>query len=427
VKKDGTLLAVQATQYKLGGIGDGSQAGQPYIYNAASSYREVYSLHTNVDSSRAMRAPGHPQASFAIESLMDELADKLGMDPLEFRKRNLKDPVYHRQLDRGAKEIGWERRGKLQGGAAGPLKRGLGCGVGTWGGGGRPQCVVTVAVSRDGAVNVSVGTQDLGTGTRTYTRAIVAEELGLTIADIREHIGNSKLGAANGSGGSTTAASLAPAVKDAAVNARLALAKALAPVLGARPEEISFARGEVSGGGKSLRWKQACAALPATGISARGEWKVGLSESGVHGASFAEVEVDIETGHVRPIKIVHVQDVGLPLNRLAIESQINGGVIQSLGMALWEGRVMDERLGVMVNPNFNDYKIPGALEIPEIVTLIDDADTREAVIGVGEPSLIPTVGAVANAVFNACGVRVRELPITPDKILIGLQPPGRTT
>jgi xanthine dehydrogenase YagR molybdenum-binding subunit len=427
VKKDGTLLAVQATQYKLGGIGDGSQAGQPYIYNAASSYREVYSLHTNVDSSRAMRAPGHPQASFAIESLMDELADKLGMDPLEFRKRNLKDAVYHRQLDRGAKEIGWERRGKLQGGAAGPLKRGLGCGVGTWGGGGRPQCVVTVAVSRDGAVNVSVGTQDLGTGTRTYTRAIVAEELGLTIAQIREHIGNSKLGAANGSGGSTTAASLAPAVKDAAVNARLALAKALAPVLGARPEEISFARGEVSGGGKSLRWKQACAALPATGISARGEWKVGLSESGVHGASFAEVEVDIETGHVRPIKIVHVQDVGLPLNRLAIESQINGGVIQSLGMALWEGRVMDERLGVMVNPSFNDYKIPGALEIPEIVTLIDDADTREAVIGVGEPSLIPTVGAVANAVFNACGVRVRDLPITPDKILIGLQPPGRTT
>jgi xanthine dehydrogenase YagR molybdenum-binding subunit len=122
-----------------------------------------------------------------------------------------------------------------------------------------------------------------------------------------------------------------------------------------------------------------------------------------------------------------VQDVGLPLNRLAIESQLNGGIIQSLGMALWEGRVMDERLGVMVNPSFNDYKLPGTLEIPEIVAIIDDADTRQAVIGVGEPALIPTVGAVANAVFNASGVRVRELPITPDKILMGLQPPGRTT
>ncbi len=427
VNKDGTLVALEARQYRLGGIGAGSQAGQPYIYSAANSYREVYSVHTNVDSSRAMRAPGHPQASFAIESLMEELAYKLGMDPIEFRKKNLKDAVYHRQLDRGAKEIGWQRRNKVPGTGAGPLKRGIGCGVGTWGGGGRPQCKVTVAIARDGAVDVSVGTQDLGTGTRTFMRAIVAEELGLGMAEIREQIGNSKLGAANGSGGSTTAASLAPAVKDAAVNARLEMASKLAPLLGAKPEEISFSRGEVLGGAKSLRWKQACAALPAAGISARGEWKPGLSDNGVHGASFAEVEVDIETGHVRPIKIVHVQDVGLPLNRLAIESQINGGVIQSLGMALWEGRVMDDRLGIMVNPTFEDYKLPGTLEIPEIVALIDDADTRQAVIGVGEPALIPTVGAVANAVFNACGARVRELPITPDKILMSLQPQGRTT
>ena len=427
VAKDGTLVAVQALQYRLGGIGAGSQAGQPYVYSATSSYREVYSLHTNVDSSRAMRAPGHPQASFAMESLIDELAYKLGMDPVQFRKKNLKDAVYHRQLDRGAKEIGWDRRNKVPGEGAGPLKRGIGCGVGTWGGGGRPQCKVTVTIARDGAVHVSVGTQDLGTGTRTYTRAIVAEELGLTIADVQEHIGNSKLGAANGSGGSTTAASLSPAVKDAAVNARVEMASKLAQVLQAKPEEVSFGRGEVSAGGKSLRWKQACAALPATGISAHGEWKPGLSDNGVHGATFAEVEVDIETGHVRPIKVVHVQDVGLPLNRLAIESQLNGGIIQSLGMALWEGRVMDERLGVMVNPSFNDYKLPGTLEIPEIVAIIDDADTRQAVIGVGEPALIPTVGAVANAVFNASGVRVRELPITPDKILMGLQPQGRTT
>ncbi|HME92126.1 MAG TPA: molybdopterin cofactor-binding domain-containing protein, partial [Myxococcaceae bacterium] len=427
VAKDGTLLAFEARQYRLGGIGPGSQAGQPYVYNAVSSYREVYSLHTNVDSSRAMRAPGHPQASFAIESLMDELAYKLGMDPVEFRKKNLKDAAYHRQLDRGAQEIGWERRNKNPGAGSGPLKRGIGCGVGTWGGGGRPQCKVTVAIARDGGVDVSVGTQDLGTGTRTYMRAIVAEELGLGMTDIREHIGNSKLGAANGSGGSTTAASLSPAVKDAAVNARLEMASKLANLLQAKPEEIAFSKGEVSAGGKSLRWKQACAALPSSGISAHGEWKPGLSDNGVHGASFAEVEVDVETGHVRPIKIVQVQDVGLPLNRLAIESQINGGVIQALGMALWEGRVMDERLGVMVNPNFNDYKLPGSLEIPEIVALIDDADSRQAVIGVGEPPVIPTVGAVANAVFNACGARIRELPITPDKILISLQPQGRTT
>ncbi len=419
-KADGTLVALQAQQYKLGGLGDGSQANQPYVYRVEQTYRELASVHTNEDSSRAMRAPGHPQASFAMESLIDELAHKLKIDPLEFRKKNLADKVYHRQLDRGAREIGWERRNKTAGGGAGPLKRGIGCAVGVWGAGGGPSCIVDVNVARDGAVVVAVGTQDLGTGTRTYTRAIVAEELGLGMNDVQEKIGNSKFGNANPSGGSTTVPSLAPAVKDAAVNTRMAVAAKVAPLLGAKPEEVTFANGKVSGAGKSLAWKQACAALPASGVSARGEWKEGLSARGVHGACFAEVEVDVETGFVRPIKMVHVQDIGLPLNRIGVASQINGGMIQSLGMALYEGRVMDTRLGIMLNPGFGDYKLPGTLEMPELVPIIDDEDTREAVIGVGEPAIIPSVGALANAVFNASGVRVRELPITPDKILMGL-------
>ncbi len=419
-KKDGTLVAMTATQYRSGGLGEGSQAGQPYIYRVANSYREVYALRTNVDASRAFQAPGHPQASFAMESLMDELAYKLGLDALEFRKKNLADPAYHRQLERGAKEIGWERRNKTPGAGAGPLKRGIGCAVGVWGGGGGPICKVDVNITRDGAVLISVGTQDLGTGTRTYTRAIVAEELGLTLNDVREKIGNSKLGAANASGGSTTAASLAPAVKDAAFNARLALAERVAPLLGVKADEILFSKGQLSGGGKSISWAQACAALPATGLAARGEWKPGLSSIGVHGAAFAEVEVDVETGYIRPVKMVHIQDVGLPLNRTALASQINGGMIRALGMALYEGGVHDEELGVMLNPAFNDYKMPGCLEMPELVPIIDDGDTREAVIGVAEPSIIPSIGALANAVANACGVRVRSLPITPDKILVGL-------
>jgi xanthine dehydrogenase YagR molybdenum-binding subunit len=422
VSRDGKVLALYATQYQLGGLGDGSQAGQPYIYTVEDVYRERIAIHTHEDSSRAMRAPGHPQASFAIESLMDELAYKTGIDPLEFRKRNLKDTVYHRQLDRGAREIGWERRNKTPGAEGlSPLVRGIGCAIGTWGGGGGPQCKVEVNISRDGSVTVAVGTQDLGTGTRTYTRAIVAEELGLQVADVIERIGNSKLGAANSSGGSTTSASLAPAVKDAAVNARVAMASKLSPLLAnAKPEELTFARGRVSGGGQALTWKQACAALPSAGLTAHGEWKATLAGRGVHGACFAEVEVDTETGHVRPIKMVHVQDIGLPLNRLAVESQINGGMIQSLGMALWEGRVMDAPLGLQLNAGFGDYKLPGSLEMPELVPLIDDEDKRELVIGVGEPAIIPSVGALVNAVFNACGVRVRELPATPDKILMGL-------
>ena len=421
VKNDGTIVALTARQYRLGGLGQGSQAGQPYIYRMGDTYREVYALHTNEDSAIAMRAPGHPQASFAVESLVDELAYKIKMDPVAFRKKNLRDEVYHRQLDRGAKEIGWSRRNPVAGGNAGPLKRGMGCAIGTWGGGGNNQCKTDVTVSRDGSVVVALGTQDLGTGTRTYMRAIVAEELGLGIKDVKEQIGNSKLGAANPSGGSTTAPSVAPSVKDAAIKARMLMAGRVAPLLGnAKPEEIVFSGHNISAKGQAVTWKQATAALPAAGITAHGEWRADLQARGVHGVCFAEVEVDVETGHVKPIKMVHIQDCGLPLNRLAMESQINGGMIQSLGMALWEGRVMDAQLGMQLNPGFGDYKLPGSLEMPEMVPLIDDDDKREAVIGMSEGCIIPAVGALVNAVFNATGLRVRELPITPDKILMGL-------
>lgn len=418
--KDGKLVAMYATQYALGGIGRGGVAGLPYIYHCDHKFSDESSIHTNEDSSCALRAPGHPQTSFVMESVMDELADKIGMDPVEFRKKNIHDKAWHRQLDMGVKEIGWERRNPKAGGGEGPIKRGMGCGIGTWGGGGNPQCVVTVNISKDGHVSTSVGTQDLGTGTRTYLRAIVAEELGREMDEVIEHIGNSNLGDANGSGGSTTAASLSPAVKDAAVNARLAMAKRVAPLLGVSADDVKFEVGKITGGEKSLSWKQACAALPSAGISAQGVWVPGLSSSGVHGACFAEVEVDVETGHIKVIKMVHIQDAGFPLNRLALKSQINGGMIQALSMALYEGRVMDRNLGVMANPEFGTYKLPGTLEMPELVPIIDDGDTRDEVIGIAESTNVAGVGAVANAVFNACGVRVRDLPITPDKILNGL-------
>jgi xanthine dehydrogenase YagR molybdenum-binding subunit len=418
--KDGTLVAVHATQHALPGIGNSNLAPQPYQYKTQVAYRESTPINTHEDASVALRAPGHPQASFAMESLMDELAYKIGLDPVEFRKKNVKDPHWVRQLDRGAQAIGWERRNPTPGGGKGPVKRGMGCGIGAWGGGGNAQCAVDVTIAQDGSVTATVGSQDLGTGTRTYVRAIVAEELGLEVEDVVEKIGNSTYGNANASGGSTTTASLAPAVKDAAFNAKTEMSKRVAPLLGAQPDAILFDKKQVAGGGKSLNWKQACAALPAGGITARGQWKPGLSASGVHGASFAEVEVDVETGHVRVVKMCHVQDCGLPLNRLALESQINGGMIQSMGMALYEGRVMDRELGVMLNADFGDYKLPGTLEMPELIPIIDDGDDRQAVIGMAEGANIPGVGAIANAVYNACGARIRELPITPDKILNAL-------
>ena len=291
---------------------------------------------------RTLRSPcagrDTPKPRWQWNPIVDDLAAQIGMDPIEFRKKNTNDPAFHRQLDTGAKALGWERRPKTPGGgeAYGPykaLKRGMGCGLATWGGGGGPECQVDVFIKSDGNVTVQVGTQDLGTGTRTYTAAIVAEEFGLPLKAVEARIGRSTYGRANASGGSTTTASLAPAVKDAAYNARMLMFAKVAPALGAKPEDLVAADGKIYAGNpnKALTWKQACAALGSGGISAHGEWKAGLSGGGVHGAQFAEVEVDVETGRVRVLKMVGVQDCGLPLNRRAVESQLNGGMIQGLG------------------------------------------------------------------------------------------------
>lgn len=425
---EGRLVAMWAHQFRLGGVDEGSQTGLPYIYSAEKHYHNIEALHTNQDATVAFRAPGHPEVSFAMESIMDDLAYRIPMDPVEFRKKNTDDPTYHRQLDLGAKAIGWEKRPAKPG--AGPgygperaLKRGMGCGCATWGGGGGPECKVDIFIKTDGAVAVQVGTQDLGTGSRTYTAAIVAEELGLPVAAVETRIGRSTYGAANASGGSTTTASLAPAVKSAAYNARKSLFVKVAPALGAKPEDLAAAGGKVyvaTDPSKALTWKQACAALGSSGISAHGEWVAGLGGDGVHGAHFAEVEVDTHTGRVRVVKMVGVQDCGLPLNRAAIESQINGGMIQGLGYALLEETVADPTTGHMLNASMDDYKVPGCFEMPELVPLIDDGDTRNQVIGMAEPAIIPAAAAIANAVHSACGARITSLPITPDKILMAL-------
>ena len=375
-----------------------------------------------------MRGPGHPQTSFAMESIVDDLAAKIDMDPIEFRKKNMGDPFYHRQLDTAAKELGWDRRPRTPGGgtAYGPyksLKRGMGCGCATWGGGGHPECQVDVFIKQDGSTAVQVGTQDLGTGSRTYTAGIVAEELGLPVSAIETRIGNSKYGQANASGGSTTTASLAPAVKVAALNAKTQLLASVAPMLGVKPEELTARDGKISVTAdpkKALTFKQACATLGSAGISARGEWSNALAGNGVHGVQMAEVEVDIDTGHVRVLKMVGVQDCGLALNRRAVQSQLNGGMIQGLGYALLEEHWVDPATGCMLNTTMDEYKLPGTFEIPEMVALIDDGDTRNVVIGMAEPAAIPGASAIANAVFNACGARITSLPITPDKVLTAL-------
>lgn len=425
VTAEGAVCAMHAVMDKLGGLGRGPGARQPYIYEAGETYTAEFSLHTNTDSSRAMRAPGHPQVSFAIESTLDQLAYGIGADLVEFRKQNLSDPVYHRQLERVAREIGWYEHPHrtAPGRGDGWTAEGIGFGVATWGGGGGKGAGAEVRIERDGGVSSSIGVQDLGTGVRTLVAMIAAEELGLTVKDVQPRIGDTLLPMGVGSGGSVTTGSISPVVKSAAWNARRAFAEHLAPLFECEASAVRFEGGKVFDAARperGLTWGDACGTLPAEGLAAQGEWIADLQASGVHGAQAARVRVDLMTGAVDVLKMVAVQDSGLVLNPLTWRSQVNGAMIQAMGQALYEERVMDPDLGLQLNANFGDYKIPGSLEIPELVALIDEEDTREAVIGVGEPPVIPGVGAIANAVHNACGARVTSLPMTPDKVLEAL-------
>ncbi|MCP3916249.1 MAG: xanthine dehydrogenase family protein molybdopterin-binding subunit [bacterium] len=423
--KDGVFQALYVEADKHGGMGRGSLPTPPYIYDVASNASTIRQVHTATDANRAMRAPGHPQASFAMESMVDELSYAIGMDPVEFRKKNLSSEVYHRQLDRVAKEIGWaEHEHRTEPGKVdGNVRVGIGFGVSTWGSGGRPGCKCEVRIEADGSIRSSVGTQDLGTGSRTYVASIVAEEFGLELSQVEARIGDSDLPPSVGSGGSVTTGSLAPAVKDAAHNARVALCDKVAPVLECDPDELTWQGGKVYPTGepdRALTWKEACATVGSDPLVAMGEFQPHLHQGRVHGAQAAKISVDTLTGEIKVLKMVTIQDQGIPLIRSALRSQINGGMVQALSYGLLEQRVHDADLGYMLTANLEDYKIAGVQEIPEMVAIIDDDDTRQTVCGMAEATCIPGHAAIANALYNACGVRIRDLPLSADRVVTEL-------
>ena len=243
-------------------------------------------------------------------------------------------------------------------------------------------------------------------------------------------VGRSSYPQGVGSGGSVTTACVTPPVKDAAHQARIAFLSRLEAAFGREAGELSIAERRIvdRSGAVVASWTEACAEVTPDGVSATSARFDGagwgsiahLASTGVHGAQAAEVEVDTLTGRVQVTRIVHIQDCGLPMNRLALRSQLNGGLIGGLGYGLLEERVIDPDLGLALNANLGDYKIPGAQEIPDLMSIIDDDDRGRGPIGIGEPPVIPGQSSIANAVYNACGVRLRELPLTPDKVLVGL-------
>jgi xanthine dehydrogenase YagR molybdenum-binding subunit len=423
---DGTLTFFDAESWGTGGAGAGSGFPLPYIYVFPNRRRVHKDVYINAGQQRAMRAPGHPQGCFITEILMDELADKVGMDPVEFRIKNLPkdapDARWREYYKIAAERFGWSKRHPTGDPTPGHVKRGFGCAANRWGGGGRGTKAYC-EIHPDGGVIMRTGTQDLGVGTRTLVALVTAETLGLPVSAVKAEIGDSNYPFSGGSGGSTTAASVSPAIRVTASLALEALAARVAPALGVPADQITAADGKVlakADPSKSLAWREACKLLGTEPVSVNGEWQPGLSASGTSGVQMAEVEVDTETGITRVRRITCVQDCGLVVNRTTAESQINGGIIGGIGYALFEERLLDRNTGRMVNPNMEFYLLPGMSDIPPIDVVLMDQPER-GVIGIGEPPAISTAAAIGNAVANAIGVRIRSIPITPAKILTALQ------
>ena len=431
-KRDGTFTAIHHRSYGSAGMAPGAGTAAPLgnLYqDTPNILGEDHSVFTNAGPAAPLRAPGHPQGAFGLESAVDELAERLGMDPLELRKKNDPSAVRQMQYGIGAKAIGWERRNKKAGEGAGPRKRGIGMANGEWNVIARGSGVgCEVRIHRDGSVECFSGAQDIGQGFRTAMAVVTAEELGLHPKDITMHVGDTRWPEGPGSGGSNTTNSVAPVVRMAAHDAKLKLFAAAAPGLGAKPTELEARDGKVfvsAKPAKNLTFKQAAAKISGEQVVATAERKKQYEtyRSEIAGTQFCEVEVDTETGEVKIVKMVSVNDCGIPVNSLTTESQVIGSMIQGASWALFENRILDRSYGTMVNGNLEWYKIlmpTDMFEAVSILTPVANLGNNTSTAGIGEPPSVPTLAAVANAVFNATGARVRSLPITPDRMLAAL-------
>jgi xanthine dehydrogenase YagR molybdenum-binding subunit len=296
-----------------------------------------------------------------------------------------------------------------------------------WGGSGWPPAYATVHLNPDGTAVLRCGTQDIGTGTRTVLAQIVAEELGLELDAVRVELGDTNSQYAPISAGSLTVASVGPAVRLAARDARLQLLDAASGLLEVGPTELRVERGAIVSKGRRTPLGEVLGQVDnytVIGKGARFPNPEGVALK-TFGAHFAQVEVDVRTGEVFVEHVVAVHDIGRVINPLTAASQVEGGVIQGLGFVLSEERIVDRPTGRVLNGNLESYKVPTIRDVPRItVRFIDDPDTKANNIGakgLGEPPIIPLPAAVANAVANAIGVRVRTAPITRQRVLEALE------
>jgi xanthine dehydrogenase YagR molybdenum-binding subunit len=442
-RRDGTLTAISLRSRGTAGVAPGAGVGN----NAQSMYEcpnfdgAQYDVFTNAGPGCAMRGPGNTPGAWGLEQAIDELAEQLDMDPVALRDRIDASPVRREERRLGAQRIGWARRHAwgAAGSDRGPVKRGIGMAQSIWGANVQTNSSCEVRLHRDGTVELLSSVQDIGTGIGTVLAQVAAEVLGLRPQDIHLRIGDTEFPAGPPSYGSRTTASITPPARTAAWHLLQKVAALAAPVLQVAPEDLIARDGRIAVRGQPARgmaFREAAALLRTDRISevaSRSDDYAGfrrrmgsdaaLAQQDLGGVQFAEVAVDTETGIVRVERVVAVHDCGRPMNPKLIESQVQGGVLMGLSYALYEDRVLDRHTGRMVNPDLDQYKLAGAHEVPAIeLILLENYQGLSATdaYGIAEPANIATAPAIANAIHDAIGVRLRSLPMTPAVVLAAL-------
>jgi xanthine dehydrogenase YagR molybdenum-binding subunit len=446
VKKDGTLTALDFTCRATGGAYPADGTGLvdwlvKDLYKCPNVRTATTDVYSHAGPARPMRAPGHPQGAWALEQMMDALAEAIDMDPVDFRLKNI--PLYSQAkpdnpkytstglgdcLTEGARVFGWHaaRKGAGRGKSTGHLRRGVGMAACLWFvGGGWPPSTIVLKLFSDGSLNLNMGASDIGTGTKTVMVLVVSEELGLRPEMVQiEHADTGTTQYATTSGGSKTVPTEGPAVRAAAIEIKRQLFEMASKQLKADPWDLTLKDGEVClerDPSTKIRITD-IAALKKRGVI------IGVGYRGPNpenrainpfGAQFCEVEVNTLTGEVKILRFLGAHDSGRVMNRLTYDNQVFGGITMGIGFGMTESRILDRNhTGKLVNKNWHDYKIPTALDVPAnmLSVPIEPEDTEANTIGakgLGEPVTIPTAAAIANAVYHATGVRVTDTPMNP--------------
>ncbi|HYT54112.1 MAG TPA: xanthine dehydrogenase family protein molybdopterin-binding subunit [Verrucomicrobiae bacterium] len=435
VKKDGTITAVQLDAVTNMGAyrkQSGNLSGTDF-YNIPNFKKVIKPVHTNTVVSANYRAPAYPQSVFGFASFLDHIAYELGINPVDMFMKNRiqkyksKLPFTSNYLEQciieGSKRIGWSEKWHKPGAAPGVKKHGIGMALGGYPF--RPGLgAATIRINPDGSAHLLVGVTDIGTGAKSTMAIIAAEALGIPLNQIQVTNGDTDVTPYSvGESGSRTTSFTGPAVIAAAEDVRKQIFALAAPELKAKAEELDLRDGQVfvkSDPSQKIPLERAVARAGELIGRATTNPEFKDVEGKSFSAHFAEVEVDTLTGHVKITRYVAAHDSGMILNRMPAESQIMGGVVQGIGMAFSEELIIDKLTATPINPNYRDAKVPTHLEAPNVeVIFIEHHDPYGPFGGkvVGEPPITAAVATVANAIFNATGKRIKELPITPDKIL----------